>query len=188
MLLCIMSERLSKCIICLREHHQESLEHIVPRSLGNIHYILRKGMVCRSCNNRFARYESAVLTSATWLKHRQAYGVAKADLKPHRPNPDLIDLRRFLIKICYESIYQSRPELLLKYNLDLLREELAIGKASKCEIITDKSIKDAKNIPGWIDSWRLGNNHIYLKYKALEGGFYFVFSYGPISNVLVLKF
>lgn len=183
-----MSEQLSCCIICLKEQQQESLEHIVPRSLGNIHYILRKGKVCRSCNNGFARYESAVLTSATWLKQRQAYGVAKANLRPHRINPAQNDLRRFLMKICFESIYQSRPKLLNQYNLDPLREELATGQPANCEIISSKYLNNAKNIPGIIDSWRLGNNHIYLKYKVLEGRFFFVFRYGPLSNVLILNF
>lgn len=183
-----MSLQLPKCIICLRAHEQMTVEHIVPRSLGNIHYILRKGKVCRSCNNRFARYESAVLTSAIWLQHRQVYGVAKAELTPHRAEPEDIDLKRFIMKICYEAIHQSKPKVIKHYDFEPIRVELATGKEAKSELFKDKVLKNGKNIPGLIDRWRLGNNHIYLKYKDLDDRIYFMFRYGPLSNVLALRF
>lgn len=183
-----MTDQLPKCIICLRVHDQTTIEHIVPRSLGNIHYILRKGKVCRSCNNRFSRFESAVLTSASWLKLRQDYGVAKTELTPHRAEPDHMDLRRFLMKVCYESIYQSKPKLLKRYDFEPIREELVSGKEANCDLISDKSLKESKNIPSLIDRWRLGSNHISLRYKDLDNELYFMFSYGQLSNVLVLYF
>ena len=183
-----MTEQLPQCIICLRNHEQTTIEHIVPRSLGNIHYILRKGKVCRSCNNRFARYESAVLTSERWLKKRQSYGVAKSELIPHRVEPDPLDLKRFLLKVCYESIYQSKPRLLKQYDFEPIREELATGKEANCDLVMDKGLKDTKNVAGIIDRWRLGSNHIYLKYNDLDERIYFMLRYGQLSNVLVLHF
>jgi len=178
---------MSQCIICLKDHRVATVEHIVPRSLGNIHYVLPKGKVCSPCNNRFARYENAVLNSATWLKWRQEYGVAKPNLTPHKVEPTTLDLRQFYMKLCYESVYYSRPALLNQYDLTSLRQELSIGIEADCDIVRDKVLDSAKHLPQWINRWRLRNNHIYLRYKVLHGQFYFEFRYGPLSNVLIVN-
>jgi hypothetical protein len=44
-----------QCIFCKNQSDtSKSVEHIIPESLGNTEHILRKGIVCDSCNNYFA--------------------------------------------------------------------------------------------------------------------------------------
>ncbi len=44
-----------QCIFCKNDSTSSaSVEHIIPESLGNKRYFLRKGIVCDTCNNYFA--------------------------------------------------------------------------------------------------------------------------------------
>lgn len=44
------------CLLCKDSTiESKSVEHVIPESLGNIFYVLDKGVVCDSCNNYFAR-------------------------------------------------------------------------------------------------------------------------------------
>lgn len=164
-----------------------SLEHIVPRSLGNIHYILPKGQVCRKCNNKFARYESAVLTSARWMKTRKRHGLVRKDALPHKEHASTHDLRRFLMKVFYEAMYHSRPRVFKRLFMDEIRVELSGGVKCNCDLIRNKALKTSKPIPGWMDRWRLQRNHIYLNYSVLDKVVYFEMQYDDIFNMLKLN-
>jgi hypothetical protein len=49
------------CIFCGKPVVDSSKEHIVPESLGNTHYILQEGFICRKCNNSFSDFEEKAL-------------------------------------------------------------------------------------------------------------------------------
>ena len=45
-----------RCLFCKKNSDDsKSVEHIVPESLGNVSYVLPKGVVCDKCNNYFSR-------------------------------------------------------------------------------------------------------------------------------------
>lgn len=47
---------ITKCIFCKQDStDSQSVEHIIPESLGNDELILDKGIVCDKCNNYFSR-------------------------------------------------------------------------------------------------------------------------------------
>src|SRR5262249_12994746 len=46
-----------------------SVEHIIPEALGNIEYVLPRGMVCDTCNNYFARKVEGPLLETPWFRH-----------------------------------------------------------------------------------------------------------------------
>ncbi|RZK26142.1 MAG: HNH endonuclease [Flavobacterium sp.] len=52
-----------KCIFCYENSESStSVEHIIPESLGNTQFILRRGIVCDKCNNYFSHtFEQGLL-------------------------------------------------------------------------------------------------------------------------------
>ncbi len=177
-----------RCIICLQYHTETTIEHIVPHSLGNDHYILQKGLVCRNCNNRFAKYEHQVVSSAPFLAIRRKYGVAPiAEVVPTILTQK--NLGFFLAKILYESIYRSKRSLLDRYDLEPIRETLA-GKKDITKVtmvLYQGKIERSIHIPNIIHRWRLRSIGIQLKYKEQDGGLIFSFIYERISFVLEIK-
>jgi uncharacterized protein YbaR (Trm112 family) len=151
---------MAQCIICLKEHHAETVEHIVPRSLGNIHYILGKGKVCSNCNNRFARFEHDVVSSIPFMQRRLRLGIVEkipADAKELPKG----SIQLFLLKICYESVHKSRLKLLKTHHLDHLRQILLQAKLDKVYPI-DQGYIPIKRLPQLLDHWRLRGAGIQL--------------------------
>jgi HNH endonuclease len=74
-----------RCIFCKNESHNSvSVEHIIPKSLGNIDHILPKGILCDSCNNYFAKIEKEILEQDYFQNVRGRNGVVnkKGNLTP----------------------------------------------------------------------------------------------------------
>lgn len=63
------------CIFCETEFTENSLEHIVPESLGNKSYILVSGNICRSCNNLFSKFEEKSLGKTMLAFERTRLGI-----------------------------------------------------------------------------------------------------------------
>lgn len=63
-----------RCIICDKENQSKSIEHIVPESLGNKDYVMRKGDVCDTCNNSFADFEKKALANSVLVMERARFG------------------------------------------------------------------------------------------------------------------
>lgn len=64
------------CIFCDARVLLGSNEHIVPESLGNLHYILRRGFICRKCNNSFSEFEDKALSKTMLGFERSRLGIA----------------------------------------------------------------------------------------------------------------
>ncbi len=64
------------CIFCSKPVENSSLEHIVPESLGNEHYTLALGAICRSCNNSFSDFEGKALGKSMLGFERARLGIA----------------------------------------------------------------------------------------------------------------
>lgn len=59
-----------KCIFCKSDTNQSlSVEHIIPKSLGNTDYVLPKGWVCDVCNNYLSRKVEAPFLNSTYGKN-----------------------------------------------------------------------------------------------------------------------
>lgn len=174
---------MKKCIFCQQLHEDETVEHIIPRTLGNIHYILPKGDVCGKCNNRFAKYEHRVLNSDIFLQERKRLRL----LKPNNqviPHPlEAEALHPFLLKMGYEAIYRSRKKLWKGFDFEVVRQMLVNGKPSP--LLHDKDLNNvvqSKSIPRWLNTFRLGRNHMRLLYSRTEDDRLFVhFQFGAIK-------
>lgn len=70
------------CIFCLSNHALNTVEHIVPESLGNIQYVLSKGDVCDGCNERFSKFEKKALDRSILGFERLNLGVKTKKNKP----------------------------------------------------------------------------------------------------------
>ena len=175
---------MKKCIICDREHSDETVEHIVPNSLGNIHYVLRKGLVCGKCNNRFSRFEHHVVNSEPWISVRKQQGLVNkpSDLSAKETEEHKEVL--FLMKILYESLYLSRPGLLEFIDLSEVKKALNKGMPKDYELFHDKALNHKTWIPGWWDRWILRMNRIHLAYQHDNSSLYFYFRYATIDRVL----
>ena len=178
-----VSYRKMPCIFCHRDHQDETVEHIIPRSLGNLHYILPKGNVCGRCNNRFAKYEQRVLNSEIFYSERKRLGLLKPqnDIVPHKL--DGTALHPFLLKMGYEAIYRSRKKLWAEYDFEVTRTMLVDGKISP--LLDDQGLSnviESKSIPRWLNTFRLGRNKMKLLFSRTEDGRLFVhFHFGVIK-------
>ena len=147
------------CIICGSESNQSSIEHIVPRTLGNIHYILPKGIVCQKCNNKFSRFESKVLSSTIFVQERKKRGLLSSQYQIIETNVDPFDWQRFVIKIGYEALYISKNKTWKSLPHKPIKRALLYSE--KAGFLAEKIQKNQfywKNIPVWLDYWRLRIN------------------------------
>ncbi len=163
------------CIICEREHSDTTIEHIIPRSLGNIHYILPKGKVCSQCNHRFSKYENRVLSSTKFLQERSRLGLLhKSNQQDGKPLAEHA-LVGFLLKMGYEGIYKSRPKLLKQFNLDPVREYLVAGGTLPfARDLEMGEITILQSIPRWLQAFRLRNGRMKLQYIVASNDQLFV--------------
>ena len=175
---------MTECIICRSNNNQPTIEHIVPKSLGNTHYILRKGLVCKPCNQRFARYEHRTLNSTDWVQSRIKNGLLKFDNNQSPLETKESDVARFLLKIFYESIYKSRRKLLHQHNLEGVRNELLGSKVLDYRIEKGKDLTYKKSIPRGLDKWRLRINKTELSYRITDDEIYFLFRYDSLYNII----
>ncbi len=153
------------CIICEREHSDTTIEHIIPRSLGNIHYILPKGKVCSQCNHRFSKYENRVLSSKTFLRERSKLKLIKPTTQILSYKASRFDYQFFVSKIAYEAIYKSQSDLMENFDLSLIKKFILEGKVP--EFFEDKNLREIakiKSIPRWLNAFRLKNSKIWLYY------------------------
>lgn len=170
---------MTECIICQQEHRSETVEHIVPRSLGNIHYVLRKGLVCSNCNNRFARFEHEVVTSEPFMRRRLKLGVIKevpieAKKLTHK------SLQLFLLKVFYESVHKSKPHLLKSHDIDHVRNSLLRAHVRNDHPM-EQHYQPKERLTNLIDHWRLSGAGIKLYLDETPSGFKFTFVYADIK-------
>lgn len=158
----------------------------MPRSLGNVHYVLPKGKVCSKCNRRFSRYEYRVLNSKEWLENRIINRVAKKDLVPIVNNPSENDYKMFLLKIFYESMFHSRKTFFSNLNVEPLRLDLIGVNKLVYEVIKDKGLNRGSPIPRLFDRWRLKRNKIELSYLLTRDQIFFGFRYDVLFTVLAI--
>ena len=70
------------CIFCGNPVLKNSIEHIVPESMGNKTYILDLGSICEKCNNSFSNFESKALSRGILALARSMSGFATKKGKP----------------------------------------------------------------------------------------------------------
>ena len=177
----------SICLFCKAIHGDESVEHIVPGRLGNVHYILSKGVVCAKCNNKFGLIEQRVLSSKLFLNERKRLGLIDENHPGKGGKIQNSDLVKFLLKMAYESLYKSRREIWMTSDFTTLLGHLMHGKPGK-KFYEKPSLEDVhfKPIPKWIDRFRLANNHIRLQYAIVDGKLYFRFQFGRLVSSVQL--
>jgi len=70
------------CLICGIHEVDASIEHIVPESLGNEHYTLPRGNLCKKHNNLFSEFESKALTKTILGMERARSGIKTKKGRP----------------------------------------------------------------------------------------------------------
>ena len=70
------------CLFCDNNFSESSEEHIVPESLGNIHYILPSNIICQSCNTSFSEFEKKSISKSVLAFFRIRNGVKTKKGKP----------------------------------------------------------------------------------------------------------
>lgn len=171
------------CVICQCEHIDQTIEHIVPRALGNLHYILSKGKVCRRCNNRFSKFERRVLNTTLFFDERKRIGVTKAKSRDQINEANDRDYAFFLCKIFYESITYSKPGSVTNQKFEKIRSFLNNERDLKVQVYQNQGLNNAQKIPRWLDHFRLKNNHIELNYLSQEEVLWFHFRFAKINLV-----
>lgn len=73
-----------KCIFCDNSENLKNIEHIVPESLGNKKYVLDSAKICRTCNNRFSKFEDKAMSKTMIGFERARLGVFTKKDKPSK--------------------------------------------------------------------------------------------------------
>jgi hypothetical protein len=70
------------CIFYNNNENLDTIEHIVPESLGNTNYTLPKESICKECNNRFSKFEKEAISNSIigFEKTRFAYKSKKGKI------------------------------------------------------------------------------------------------------------
>jgi hypothetical protein len=169
------------CIICNATEHRETVEHIIPGSLGNEYYVLPRGVVCFNCNNRIARVEHRVVSSMLFMQERKRYKLIR-DPDNHSltelNNDDLIYL---VVKMGYEGLYKSKRKIWNNQAWKDVKEYLI--HRDNYPGIKDRILPEGlryNSIPGWMDRFRLRNHHLTLEYGQYDSKLYVRFQFGKI--------
>ena len=72
------------CVLCGESGQFNSVEHLVPESLGNDILVLGAGWLCDACNNICSGFESRALSSSILGVERCRLGVVTKKRKPAR--------------------------------------------------------------------------------------------------------
>ena len=154
------------------------MEHIVPRSLGNLHYVLNRGAVCASCNNRFGLIENRILSSPEFVEERRRLRLLRHMSQQSTTALTRSDIQFFLTKMVFQGLYKSRPSI-WKELPDKVRRTLA----REVELFVFQGPYDRMRfnpVPGFIDRFRLRRNDISLGYRWDNGSLYGQFEFGRI--------
>jgi hypothetical protein len=76
--------KIMACIFCGSTHALNTVEHIVPESLGNKSYALEKGKICADCNNGFSKFEDIAQSKSILGYERARLAVMTKKGKPGR--------------------------------------------------------------------------------------------------------
>ena len=173
------------CIVCTSRDNPETVEHIIPRSLGNLHYVLPKGVVCQKCNARFSRFENRVLSSTTFLEERRRLGLLRQrhDYAGHPLERSA--LVSFVLKMAYEGLYKSRRKIWRNLDEQILVDKLISGTDQP---LFNDSVKNTplrfRSIPGLIEGFRLRNNNLRLLYAEHQDQIWCKFQFGRIVTTI----
>ena len=115
------------CIFCDTIFTKSSIEHIVPESLGNLHYVLQANIVCDSCNNNFSKWEDKAIT-----RSHLAFIRIKNAIKTKKGNPSSLQIGT--IKALGSNRFEKD---LIKIN-GAEKEEIIIQDFDKSEMATSK--------------------------------------------------
>lgn len=181
----VYSDSPAHCIICHQEHLNETVEHIVPQSLGNVHYILRKGIICARCNQRFSRYENRVVSSESFMPERVNRGLISPQTRPTELQD--ADVLFVLLKIMYEALYQSRREVFKRLDHESILDTLYKGQKYSFPLIKNKLINKSKSIPGLMDRWRLKGIGVSLRYLINSDTLSVEWRYGKLSFITYIN-
>ena len=176
------------CIICNATDNRETVEHIIPQSLGNEYYVLPKGVICFNCNNRIAKVEYRVVSSSVFMDQRIKYKLIRSSKDHFITDLRNDDLLYFTVKIGFEGLYKSRRKMWENINWEDVRSYLLnreLGMMVKERIHPD-DLK-YKPIPRWIERFRLRNKHLTLEYAIQGHKLYVRFQFGTIRVWARLK-
>nr|WP_299415543.1 HNH endonuclease [uncultured Emticicia sp.] len=154
---------MKNCIFCKKDSsNSNSVEHIVPESLGNKSHILQKGVVCDECNNYFSlKIEKPVLEQEFFknLRHRNKisskkgripegkvivpYFLSEGSVKFHKNNTIIS-----LDSNAFQAIVDGKiSKLIVPYNTTPLEKDRTLSRflgKMALEALFDR-ISDAKN-------------------------------------------
>ncbi len=130
-----------KCIFCAENSEaSQSVEHIIPESLGNRELILPKGVVCDKCNNYFARKIEGPVLALDFFKQLRFYNFIEnkdgnippsdaliCDEKAKIKWLDVNGERSMLMELSPETILkiiQNRPQAFITRGYSFLETEI----------------------------------------------------------------
>ncbi|TQI71139.1 HNH endonuclease [Gramella sp. Hel_I_59] len=83
---------MTNCIICDSKNDSNSIEHIIPESLGNQHYTLERGELCDKCNNLFSKFENKALSNSVFAMERARLGIKTKKGKTAKGKVDKLEI------------------------------------------------------------------------------------------------
>jgi hypothetical protein len=218
-----------QCIICPDGNDFNSVEHIVPESLGNTDYVLTKSLLCKECNAKFSKFESKALLKTFLGFERARLGVTSKKGKPAIGQINRIEWKadssgkrntvetdglysetdsfkefipiydnktnevtaKLLLKIGFESIYESKSDLIEKFDFTKIKLYLGGKKNFIWPYVIPKSYV-SKNFTDILNSKdalfkHLGQIDCRISFRVFDTKLLFRFKYGKFTGIICLN-
>lgn len=128
------------CLTCDGSTLISSEEHIIPESLGNSLYVLKKGIVCRDCNNRFSKFEDKAIYNSYLSFIRIQNGVKTKKKKPSAVKIGSFEahgIDEYTKDVMFMKKYEDN---ITKFHEDSDKIDLLIENFDKSEMATAKML------------------------------------------------
>lgn len=127
------------CIFCNDETESVSIEHIVPESFGNKHYVMKKGQVCDVCNSRFSKFEAKALSNSVFVIERARFGVVTKKGKNVKGKIEELDIEGHPeFKEKHITVKGLNPDNFKEFNSETQVGKLYVKTFDKSEVATSK--------------------------------------------------
>lgn len=128
-----------RCIFCCSKQSAKSVEHIVPESLGNKHYVLNKGAICDSCNNLFSKFENKAVYNSILGFERARSAIRTKKRKPGKAKLEKMEIegdKNFLKN--FITISGIDENSLLNYNENTNEFQITVKTFDNSEVVFSK--------------------------------------------------
>lgn len=173
-----------KCIFCKQSSSDsKSVEHIVPESFGNKKHVLRKGIVCDSCNNYFSLKIEKKVLELDFFKNIRFRNFIESKKNRIPKGKAIIPKTKYLAEVnvndgiqvnldkeSFEQIMTGKiTSLIIPYNVNYPKNDINVSRLLAkiaLEMLAQRVIKTDKDLIDFANETQLDSIRNYVRYNT----------------------